>query len=156
MKTILRLPFLLTLFLAASCCHFPYNYSADSNTKSVKVVITSPTAGEVYLGGSFERLTLSPAVTCPPKLLVAPVGTVDMNGTLHFGAFAIKHGPSNERATIFWWSSKGRLRRHEVDSPDHREIHFSWINDRVIRFQFNHDSKSIRINEDDGQEYTEL
>lgn len=140
------------------CCHFPYRYSADPTTTSAKAFLASHTTGEAYLGASAARFTLSSPVKCffGPKLEMAPAGPADPNGVIHFGAFAVRHGDSDESATVCWWSKRGELRTHNVSSPGSMRIDFIWINDRTIRFQFGETARTIRLNEDDGQPVTEL
>ena len=74
----------------------------------------------------------------------------------HFGAFAVRHGKSNEHATVFLWSAKGTLLTYHFIAPNSEKISFNWINERMIRFQFGQSSKVVRLNEDDRQKVTEL
>ncbi len=149
-------PLAAALLLTVGCCRYPYTFSADSTTRSAKVVLNSSMNGEAYFGASFDRFNVDSETACPPDVVTAPVGLPDANGYLHFGAFAIKHGPHQERAPIFWWSAKGKLRSRALQMPNSKPISFQWITERIIRFQLGEQSKSIRLNEDDGPETTDL
>jgi len=152
----------LCSLVLASCCSYPTRYSASSSTASAKAVLASPSSGEAYLGASMERFKITPPIKCPPspEVSMAPVGEPDENKIIHFGAFAVRHGESNDHATVYWWKAQGNppaLRSYHISTPSGEKISFIWINERTIRFQLSESSsKTVRLNEDDGPKVTEL
>ncbi len=146
-----------SLFVAA-CCSFPHLYSGDTGTRSAKAVIASPNTVEAYLGASLARFIIDPPISRFPSsnVAMAPVGRPDGNDIVHFGAFAVRHGESNNHVTVFWWNAKGELQTYHLAAPLNEKISFMWINERTIRFQLGRDGKIIRLNEDDGPPVSEL
>lgn len=144
--------------MLVGCCSYPARYSADASNASAKAVIASPTKVEAYLGASMSRSTLNPPIHCPPtgKADMAPVSQPDANGIVHFGAFAVRHGQSNEHVTVFWWNVRGHLQTYHVTAPPKTAVTFLWINEHTIRFQLGQKTKAVRLNEDDGPAVTEL